>query len=57
MWIARDKDNSIHIWSAKPHKEKDEWIASLLNYCGSLYYKSFPEVKWSDEEPKELILK
>jgi len=55
MWIARDKDGLLHVFEKKPIKTiygwyKPGWIVPFPS-C------SFPEVKWEDEEPRELVLK
>ena len=57
MWIARDKDGDLVLHEAKPTKESDCWISVGLKE--SLIFEDvwFPEVKWEDEEPRELILK
>jgi hypothetical protein len=54
MWIARDKNNRLHIFSAKPSR--------IFNYWQGLDRTSIPcflfsEIKWEDEEPRELVLK
>lgn len=61
MWIARDKNGLLYVYRYKPFKGEEVWIESpkdkkfdsgciIQNDC-------FPEVKWEDEEPRELILK
>ena len=60
MWAARDKDNSIRIYNLKPWKfeELGFWACQIkTDYCFKLPENKFPEVKWEDEEPSELILK
>ena len=56
MWVARDKDGHLYAYEGKPEKNKDfgSWCGSC---CYTLSKDFFPEVKWEDEEPRELILK
>lgn len=59
MWIARDKNNDLYIYSDKPIKETDgKWNISNWD---TIFHKIdnvlFPEVQWEDEEPRELVLK
>lgn len=59
MWIARDKDDSLWLYDTKPTKGIYAWeIPESGNACEiGDYLDGFGEVKWSDEEPRELILK
>lgn len=55
MWIVRDKSGNLWIHQEKPRKCSRTW-----NSKGNYYYVHsdlFPEVKWKDKEPRELILK
>ena len=59
MYVARDKNGLLFIYRHKPSKGKGMWIENpqdtgLYDYIPEDY---FPEVKWEDEEPRELILK
>lgn len=57
MWITRDKDGDLVLHEAKPTKKLDCWISigkKEVLIFGDIW---FPEVKWEDEEPRELILK
>jgi hypothetical protein len=59
MWVARDKNNRLFIYAEeKPFKKEDnEWhIMGCYNSVLELPNELFPEVKWEDEEPKELVL-
>lgn len=61
MWIARDKNGLLYIYNHKPSKGKEVWVENLIakgidSLC-PISKDSFPEVKWEDEEPRELILK
>lgn len=55
MWIARDKDGLIHIYKKKPIKTGYGWYSNGWIIPAPSY--DFTEVKWEDEEPRELILK
>ena len=60
MWLARDMNDDLCIYDTKPIKDKYEWI--IPNCTGGYCIideelGAFPEIKWSDEEPRELILK
>ena len=58
MWIARDKDGTLWLYENKPdRKDELEWIISDTGFIVMLSESLFPEVQWSDNEPRELILK
>lgn len=55
MWLVRDKRGNLWVHQEKPTKRSRTW-----NSNGKYYYihsDLFPEVKWEDTEPRELILK
>ena len=54
-WVARDYDGSLYMYPEKPKKMIDNWYAKKVGYM-KLDDSSFPEVQWSDEEPKEIKL-
>ena len=54
-WVARDYDGSLYMYSDKPKKISDFWHAAGVGYM-KLDDSLFPEVQWSDEEPKEIKL-
>ena len=54
-WVARDYDGSLYMYTAKPKKMRDNWYAAVVGYM-KLDDSLFPEVQWSDEEPKEIRL-
>lgn len=57
MWIARDENGSLWLFGEKPYRKSYYWTSGDGN-CQSLMNSDwFPEVKWEDEEPRELILK
>ena len=58
MWIARDKDGELYLFSKKPYKKEEFWNMSWGTITVlQLPSELFPEVKWEDEEPRELVLK
>lgn len=60
MWIARDADGSLWLYEKKPiGKDSCGWLLPLNGKNESLVLDEdwFPEVQWSDEEPRELVLK
>lgn len=57
MWIARDKDNCLNLFSSKPFKNRSYWISRATDIVIYLHPDMYPEVKWEDEEPRELILR
>lgn len=58
MWIARDKNGELYLFSEKPSKRENFWMMnSATTTVIQLPSKLFPEVKWEDEEPRELALK
>ena len=54
-WVARDENGSLYMYTAKPKKMSDFWHAQGVGYM-KLDDSLFPEVQWSDEEPKEIRL-
>lgn len=58
MWIARDKNGELWLHKEKPMKFRDIWCSVGDIEWLSLVDKSFfSEIKWSDDEPRELVLK
>ena len=56
MWLARDKNNILWLFiGEKPKKEKNGWF-NTSNHYKIMYWKLFPEVQWSDEEPTKVKL-
>lgn len=61
MYVARDKDRRLWLYDTKPIKGDTGWvIANTTGGCcriddGDL--DGFEDVKWEDEEPREIILK
>ena len=56
MYIARDKDSTLWEYEKKPLKRQEHWVC-VGGYCQILDPDLFPEVKWEDKEPRELVLK
>ena len=56
MWIARDCRGLLFIYDKKTIKQDGFWVSDGSFSCleNDLF---FPEVKWSDPEPRELVLK
>ena len=52
-WVARDDDGSLYMYTAKPKKTSNFWHAPKVGYV-KLDDSLFPEVQWSDGEPKEI---
>ena len=55
-WVARDKDGMLYLYLAKPRKHQSKWLPNILFDFIGLIRESFPEVKWEDEEPTEVII-
>ena len=56
MWLARDRDEELWLFSQKPSKLKGSWASILGTRRGELPSTMFPEVKWSDDEPTKVKL-
>ena len=58
MWIAREEDGTLWLYENKPdRKDKLERITPDTGFIVMLPENLYPEVKWEDKEPRELILK
>ena len=55
LWIARDKDGTLHLFYSKPRRFKNYFGGS---YCQvALMVEEFPEVTWENSpQPAELKL-
>lgn len=58
-YLARDSDNKLYMYSIKPNKSHNIWVydkkensINILDNNNNL----FPEVKWGDKEPREVII-
>lgn len=60
MWLARAKDKVLTLFSECPRKGEEGWIASFKDgtfiTIGDTSMKKYPNVKWEDDEPVEVIL-
>lgn len=52
LWIARDKDDDLYLYSEKPKKKIDIWQNQGTRYPMRINKDIFPEVKWEDDEPR-----
>ena len=57
MWLARDSNGELWIHSERPIKSNKVWLSAEEFEELQLEGNWFPEVKWEDEEPRELVLK
>lgn len=59
MWIARDKNGSLWLYNEKPIKFRDGTWKGQTEFVrtSKMSEDLFPEVKWEDKEPRELVLK
>lgn len=60
-WIARDRDECLGLFTAKPKKKNDTW--EIIPYEGvwsiipdEMFSNISSQVKWEDEEPTEIEL-
>ena len=53
-WVARDKDGKIYLYRYKPIKDKFIWYSPGFHLA--LASASFPEIKWSDDEPTRVSI-
>lgn len=59
MYIARDKDGDLLLFTERPVKADDGEFWQPTKHCFDwirLDPSLFPEVKWEDEEPTEVEL-
>ena len=55
MWIARDFDNSLWLFTDKPYKDGLRWLLPIGDgCCEPLREYLFPEVQWTDDRPTEI---
>ena len=57
MWIARDKNNKLFLFTSPklPEKEGERWITFNFEYV-ELDNNLFPEIQWSDKKPTKVKL-
>ena len=52
LWAARDKDGKLFLYRLKPLKDLTVWYSPGFSLV--LASASFPEIKWSDDEPTKV---
>ena len=55
-WVARDKDGMLYLYEEKPQKNKYDWKVLHTTGMTRLPKEWYPEVRWEDEEPLEIIV-
>lgn len=53
-WAARDMDGKLFLYRDKPIKDKFVWYSPGFSLV--LASASFPEIKWSDDEPTKVSI-
>ena len=53
-WAARDMDGKLYLYRDRPIKDKFVWYSPGFNLL--LASASFPEIKWSDDEPTKVSI-
>lgn len=58
FWLTRDENGTLTLWSLKPRKDEKRgyWNNATDTYECIIDSGSFPEVKWSDDEPTKVKL-
>ena len=51
-WAARDEGGMLYLYRDKPIKDKFVWYSPGFSLV--LASASFPEIKWSDDEPTKV---
>ena len=54
LWAARDMDGKLFLYRDKPIKAKFVWYSPGFSLV--LASASFPEIKWSDDEPTKVSI-
>ena len=54
LWAARDMDGKLFLYRLKPLKDLTVWYSP--GFSLALGSASFPEIKWSDEEPTRVSI-
>ena len=54
LWAARDMDGKLFLYRYKPIKDKFVWYSPGFSLV--LASASFPEIKWSDDEPTKVSI-
>ena len=53
-WAARDMDGKLFLYRDKPLKDLTVWYSPGFSLV--LASASFPEIKWSDDEPTKVSI-
>lgn len=57
VWLARDKDGDLFVYSSAPFKKECIWSPQSTNiHSMELKSDKFPSVKWEDDEPTEAYI-
>ena len=57
VWLARDEDGWLGLWTENPKKNnRGEWYSNLAN-VKYIDGNMFPSVKETDEEPTEAVIR
>lgn len=59
IWVARDRDDCLSLFIAKPEKKNDTWIPYEGEWSiipDELFPNISSQVKWEDEEPTKVEL-
>lgn len=57
MWMARDEDGKLYLYETKPRKYEEKKVWQSGNCLTDLPGDMFPEIKWTDAEPVEVVIK
>lgn len=57
LYIARDEDGYLALYSKKPIKSESVWRVDLHGQEFMLPEHEFPEVRWEDTEAREVEIK
>ena len=53
-WAARDEGGMLYLYRDMPIKDKFVWYSPGFSFV--LASASFPEIKWSDDEPTKVSI-
>lgn len=59
-FIAKDKDDGVHIYKSKPTKEKECWVTNgvvcrLISSDEKSFNIFFGDIKFDDKEPFDIV--
>ena len=55
LWLARDLDGRLFVYTAKPRRGLTSWICGEDGYYHPLaHFKGSEVVQWTDDEPTQL---